>query len=37
MENYEKTKDKKMVCETDLEFGSRLRVGNVLTPSQYPS
>jgi len=32
MENYEKTKEKEMVCETELGLGSRLHVGKVLTP-----
>jgi len=32
MKNYEKTKEKKMVCKTELGSRSRLRVGNELTP-----
>jgi len=32
MENYGKTKDKKMVCEIKIKVESRLRVGKVLAP-----
>jgi len=35
MENYAKP-EKKLVCETELKSGSRLRMGKVLTPHDAP-